>query len=133
MQTTEQPNYVATKSAWRGVSFWCILFCWLIVPLIVMIVRIIALKNEKIEFYDSYIVVKKGILNKSEERSAMTSILGVSINKPFWGRIFGYGDVKVDVIGNWDINTQGVKNPEGLKNYLIPFISAKGINQNIFN
>ena len=133
MKSTKSPNYVATKSAWSAVSFWAIAFSWLIFPLIIMIVRIISIKSERIEFYDTSVVVKKGILNQKERNSTLTSIISVSVNKSLWGRIFGYGDVEIDIVGRWDINTKGIKNPEGLKNYLLPLISAQGITQHISN
>ena len=61
-----KPNYVAKKSAWTAVSIWTILLCWLIVPIIIMIFKIIALKAESIEFYDQKVVQRSGILAKQE-------------------------------------------------------------------
>ena len=52
------PNYTATKSATPVLSFWLILFFWLIIPLIIQIYRIVAAKSYSIEFYDEKIIVK---------------------------------------------------------------------------
>ena len=83
-----------------------------------MIVDIIKLKNERIEFYQNQIVVKSGVLSKKERKSAFMGVLSVSLSQSLTGRILGYGDVTVDVTGKWDIDTRGVKNPRGLVEYL---------------
>lgn len=123
-----KPNYVAKKTAWGGVTPLCVLFFWLVIPLIVMIWRIVRIKNEVTEFYDDYIIVKSGVLAKNERKTVFPSVLSVSIKQTFWGRIFGYGDVSVDVVGKWDINLCGVCDPRALKSYLEDKVaSAKDI------
>ena len=47
-----KPEFIVKKSAWKAVTFWRIILCWLIIPLLVMIFNIISLKCEKIEFYE---------------------------------------------------------------------------------
>ena len=124
-----KPNYVAKKSAWTAVSIWTILLCWLIVPIIIMIFKIIALKAETIEFYDQKVVQRSGILAKQERQSLLTNITSVSVNQSLLGRIFNYGNVQVDLIGKWDINTDGVSNPHILKEFLEDYLSNKNMNQ----
>ncbi len=113
-----RPNYVATKSAWKAITFLRVVFFWLIIPLIIMIVKIIVLKHERIEFYEDRIIVKSGVLSKNERKSVFLGVLSVSINQSLWGRMFGYGDVNVDVVGKWDVNLEGVCNPKKLQAYL---------------
>ena len=113
-----KPDYVATKTALRAITFWRIVFCWLIIPAIIMVIDIIKLKNDRIEFYEDHIVVKSGVLNKKERKSAFMGVMSVSVNQSLFGRIFGYGDVSVDVTGKWDVDTRGVKDPQGLVRYL---------------
>lgn len=126
-----KPNYVATKSAWKAVTFWRVVLFWLIIPLIVMIVQIIVLKHERIEFYDDKIVVKSGVLSKNERKSIFAGVLSVSVNQSLWGRIFGYGDVIVDAMGKWDINSEGICNPKELERYLETRIVHKSSLTNI--
>ena len=128
-----KPNYVAKKSAWTAVSIWTILLFWLIVPIIIMIFKIIALKAESIEFYDQKVVQRSGILAKQERQSLLTNITSVSVNQSLWGRIFNYGNVQVDLIGKWDINTNGVANPHKLKDFLEDYLSNKNMHQAIMN
>ncbi len=113
-----QPNYVARKSILPAFTFWRIILFFLIVPLIVLIYDIIARKKEVIEFYDDKIVCKKGVFNKSETTAAFMGIYAVNVHQSIFGRIFNYGNVKVDAVGRWDINSNGIKNPKGLKAYL---------------
>lgn len=124
-----QPNYVAKKSAWTAVSIWTILLCWLIFPVIVMIFKIIALKAESIEFYDQKVVQRSGIIAKRERQSLLTNVTSVSVNQSVLGRIFNYGDVQVDLIGKWDINTNGISNPHKLKEFLENYLSDKNMQQ----
>ena len=113
-----QPNYVARKSILPAFTFWRIILFFIIVPLIVLIYDIIARKKEVIEFYDDKIVCKKGVFNKSETTAAFMGIYAVNVHQSIFGRIFNYGNVKVDAVGRWDINSNGIKNPKGLKAYL---------------
>lgn len=112
------PNYVASKTAWNAITPLRILFFWLIIPLIVLIVDIIRYKKDKIEFYDRYVIEKSGLLSKREKKSTFAGIYSVSVEQNVWGRIFKYGDVKVDVVGRWDIDTYGISHPNELKKYL---------------
>ena len=117
------PNFVAKKSAWAAVTLLRVLFFWLIIPLIIMIIDIMVKKSERIEFYDDYIIQRSGVLSKKEKRSAMVGIMGVSVSQTVGQRIFGYGDVVVDIVGKWNINTNDIANPNALKEYLEPLIS----------
>ena len=112
------PNYVARKSILPAFTFLRVILFFLIVPLIILIYNIIALKNEVIEFYDDKIIYKKGVLNKSETTVTFMGVYAVNINQSLYGRIFNYGDITVDAVGKWDINSNGIKNPKGLKAYL---------------
>ncbi len=127
------PNYIARKSKVAQLSIWCILFFWLVIPLIIQIYRIVAANCETIEFYDNKIVHKKGVFNKSENQSVFAGVYAVSINQSFLGTIFGYGDISVDCPGRWDVNTEKIANPKGLKAYLENKITATGMTNIIHN
>jgi uncharacterized membrane protein YdbT with pleckstrin-like domain len=120
------PSYVVKKSAWSVIRPWHILLFFLIVPLIIMIVKIICIKDDKIYFYRNKVVHKHGIFNKYEKTTILTRVLSVTVKQTFWGRIFNYGTIQIDVIGKWDIDMSGVKNPRKAKEYIEKFI-ANGI------
>ena len=113
-----KPEFIVNKSAWKAVTFWRIVLCWLIIPLLVMVFNIISLKCEKIEFYEDKIIVKSGVLNKKERKTSFIGINSVSIEQSLAGRIFNYGDLRVDAVGKWDVNTLGVKQPKKVMAYL---------------
>lgn len=120
-----EPNYVARKSVVKALSFWLILFFWLVIPLAIQIYRILAAKNDVIEFYDDKVVCKSGILNKKEDQTVFAGVYAVSLEQSLFGRIFNYGNISVDCPGKWDIDTEGVKDPVALKKYLETKIAAR--------
>lgn len=116
-----QPNYVAEKSVageCGGKIFLCVLLCWLIVPIIIMICLIVRTKKFRLEFYDTRVIMRRGVFNTEEQQSLLTTIVGVRINQTMGGQIFNYGDVIVDMVGRWDVDTHAIKEPNGLKKYL---------------
>ncbi len=45
-------------------------------------------------------------------------VAGVSVSQGLKQRLFHYGNVHIDVLGKWDVNTDDVVNPFGLQSYL---------------
>ncbi len=122
-------KYQVKKSIWAAVTPLCLLFFWLVIPLIIMIFRMIRNANETIEFYDDKVIQKSGVLSKRETSNVFAGVLAVSVEQSIIGRILGYGNVHIDIQGKWDINTNGVKDPRALKAYLESrVVSAGGIN-----
>lgn len=124
-----QPNYVAKKSVageCGGKIFLCVLLCWLIVPIIIMICLIVKTKKFRLEFYDTRIVMRRGVFNTEERLSILTTVVGVRINQSFGGKIFNYGDVIIDVIGHWDVDTTALKEPNELKRYIESLMNKQG-------
>lgn len=113
-----EPNYVARKSILPAFTFWRVILFFLIVPLIILIYNIVKLKKDVIEFYDDKIICKKGVFSKSETTTVFMGVYAVNVEQSFFGRIFNYGDVKVDAVGKWDIDSTGIKNPRKLKEFL---------------
>ena len=124
-----KPNYVAKKSVWGCVSFLSIIACVLVIPLFVLIFRILATKQFRLEFYNDKIIIKSGLLNKKKKQMVFMGVTSVSVEQSLFGRIFGYGNVIVDCVGTWDINsTTHIKNPEALEEYLQTRINRKAGN-----
>lgn len=118
MANAVKPNYVMKKSAWSVVRPWHILLFFLVVPLIIMIVKIINIKDESISFYNNKVVQRYGIFSKNEKTTIMTPVLSVTVKQTFWGRICNYGTIYIDVVGKWDIQMRGIKRPWQAKEYL---------------
>lgn len=114
-----EPDYVAKKSAWAVWSFGTVLLCFLILPVIVQILRTITVKRYRIEFYHDRIVVKSGLLSTHTRQTVFMGIFSVSIRQTLWGRLFVYGDVSIDCVGKWDIDTTYIVDPGSLEEYLL--------------
>ena len=118
MANAVKPNYVMKKSAWSVVRPLHILLFFLVIPLIIMIIKIINIKDESISFYNNKVVQRYGIFSKNEKTTIMTPVLSVTVKQTFWGRICNYGTVYIDVVGKWDIQMRGIKRPWQAKEYL---------------
>lgn len=64
------------------------------------------------------VVLKKGIISRWTEEMKLTSIETVEINQGFWGRIFGFGTVKVTGKGISDVVYKGIDDPMAVKRYI---------------
>lgn len=113
-----KPNYVAKKSIAAVLSFWSVVLCILVIPLIVLIFRIIAVKKQRIEFYDDKVITYRGLINTSKKQTAFMGVTSTVVNQSLFGHIFNYGNVEIDCVGVWDIDTKYVKNPQELEQYL---------------
>ena len=143
-----KPNYVATKSAWYAVNPFLVLTViilgiWAAAPLIkedipqdiwmygliaagalfaiallVFFGKVIVLKSYKIKYYDNVVVCQFGILNKHERKSAFLGATSVVVDQTLMGRLLNYGDIYIDTIGKWDIDTTYISKPKKLQAYL---------------
>jgi hypothetical protein len=99
-----------------------------LIPLTSFIVHVILLRSVYVEFYDSFVIKKRGVFNKTEEKCMFPKVLSCNVYRSFWGRVFNYGNIQVDVIGKWDIDLTNIKRPLFVRKYLENhFISAKEI------
>lgn len=134
MNNNATPTYVMKKSAWSVIRPWHLLLFFLIVPLIIMIIKIINIKDETVSFYKNKVIIKSGIFSKHERTTILTPVLSVTVKQTFWGRIFNYGNIYVDVVGKWDIDMHGVKDPMEAKRFLESFVAnGDSVNPIIMN
>ncbi len=126
-------NYTVTKSMAATLSIWRILFFWLIIPLIIQIYKMVEAKNDVTIFADGKVIRKSGVLNKHEQQSVFNGVYSVSVEQSFFGRIFNYGNVSVDCPGKWDVDTTGIKDPQGLKHFLETQIAGNNIKNIVLN
>ncbi len=157
----QKPEYVAKRSAWSIIRLWQILLFWIAIPaglyfgvkllelelspliapiawlalmLIIFICKIIVIKSHRVEFYRNKVVEKWGVFDIEKKSNVFTAVLAVKVDQKFWGRIFGYGEVKVDMVGPWDVDLTRIKRPKKLQNYLDSRIATvKGMHQFMAN
>ena len=61
------------------------------------------------------VIQKRGIISRKSEEMKLTSIETVEIDQGFWGRIFGFGTVRVTGRGISDVVYAGIRDPMGVK------------------
>ncbi len=113
-----KPNYVAKKSVMSVLSFWGIVACILIIPIFILIYKIVEVKKFRIEFYDDKIITYSGLINKRKKHTVFMGVTSTDIQQTLFGQIFNYGDIIVDCVGKWDVDTNYIKNPAKLEEYL---------------
>ena len=113
-----EAQYVAKKSKLASITIWRILFCWLIFPLVFLLIDILKLSSYKLEIFENQILETKGILSKNQKQTAFNGVVSVSVNQSFFGRLFNYGSIKMDIVGKNDFFIENIKNPNKFKSFL---------------
>ena len=113
-------QYTAQVSAWKYGKpiFVCFLLCWLIIPLIVMIVFFLKAKKEKYEFNGLRYTIYEGNMSNSTVQRAIPDILSINVERSFMGKIFNYGNVYCQTTHKMGNSFNYVKNPEALRDFL---------------
>ena len=88
------------------------------IPVLVIIIHSIILGHIKIEFYDTSVVTKRGVFNKTEKSAVFMGVLEVKLRRRFFGLIFNHGDVIIKNLGKLNIDTTKISKPARLQEYL---------------
>ncbi len=89
------------------------------IAFLIFLGKVLMLKTYKIMYYDNKVVCQHGFpWNRHERTSAFLGATSVVVDRSLGGLIFNYGDVYIDTIGKWDIDTTYIKKPKKLKAYL---------------
>ena len=112
-------NLYVTKSLWKisWTFVWCIALCFLIVPIFYLIYKIMLIKKDYYVINDNSVTHYSGVFNITKNEVIITGVLGVYSSKTFFGNMFNYGNVSVDVIGKSNLNFYDVKNPDAVEKY----------------
>ena len=101
---------------------WIPMFIWIILGLLtfgltwlVAIYEFLRLKFLEQGLTNKRVILKKGIISRKTEEMKLTSIETVEINQGIWGRIFGFGTVKISGRGISDVIFKGIDNPMSVK------------------
>lgn len=99
------------------------------IPVLTIIIHVIILAHIRIEFYDTSIVVKRGVFNKTEKSAVFMGVLEVSLKRSFFGNIFNHGDVIIKNLGKLNVDTTKISKPAKLQEYLkTRFVSNTSVN-----
>ena len=96
-----------------GTIILCVIFCWLIIPIIFLIVIILKTKYTKTTITTKEIISEHGVLSKTTDELLLKRITDVRLSQPFWQRIFGLSTISVSTtdVSNGVLNIKGV--PKG--------------------
>lgn len=101
---------------------WVPFFLWLVlaiptfgITLIIAIYEFLRLKTLEQGVTNKRVIHKRGIISRKTEEMKITSIETVEIHQGIWGRIFGYGTVKVTGRGISDVIFNKIDDPMAVK------------------
>ncbi|OZV10792.1 hypothetical protein CIW83_18415 [Tissierella sp. P1] len=86
-------------------------------------IKILRILTTKIIIEPNMVYGEKGILRKDIQNSPMKHIQSVRVDRSFFGRIFGYGDVTITTAGAGYIY-KGIGSPEKLRNIINSYMQA---------
>ena len=102
--------------AWVPMWIWIVLAIPTIgLTLLLALYAFLRLRSTEQGVTNKRVILKKGIVSRKTEEMKLTSIETVEINQGIWGRIFGFGSVKVTGRGISNVVFQGIDDPMAVK------------------
>ena len=83
-----------------------------------IITRYLVFVNHILEFFDKKVTERTGLISKNEKETTFKGVVSVNIQQSFWGRIFNFGDVYIDLVGKNNLILEGIAKPYELKKFL---------------
>jgi uncharacterized membrane protein YdbT with pleckstrin-like domain len=101
---------------------WVPMWLWLILGLVtfgltwlIAVYELLRLRCTEQGVTNKRVVLKKGIVSRKSEEMKVTSIETVEIDQGIWGRIFGFGTIKVTGRGISDVIFKSLDDPMAAK------------------
>jgi len=69
--------------------------CWLIFPLVQMVVRLLETKCTHTTISTTEIITERGIFSKTTDELLLKRVTDIRLQQPFWLRIFGLSNIYV--------------------------------------
>ena len=102
-------------SFWAEMTLLKVLFFWLIIP---VIIAVVVAKSYSVSISDKTIEIETGVLNKKNSKYAIAGITETTVNQPFFGRIFNYGDVCISLAGDKQVYLKNIVSPNDVKTFI---------------
>jgi len=96
-------------------KLWLVLWILLIVTIPIAIYEWLRLRTMEHAVTNKRVVFKKGIVSRHTEEMKIGSIETVEIDQGVWGRILGFGDIKVTGKGISDVTFLRMNDPMDVK------------------
>ena len=102
--------------AWVPMVIWIILgFVTLGLTWLVALYEFLRLRFTEQGVTNKRVILKTGIISRKTEEMKLTSIETVEIDQSIWGRIFGFGTVKITGRGTSDFMFKRIADPMSVK------------------
>jgi uncharacterized membrane protein YdbT with pleckstrin-like domain len=89
--------------------FWlylvCWLFCWLVVPFFIWLWKWLEVRNHIYRLTTERLRISQGIFTRRSEELELYRVRDLSVEEPFWYRVFGRGNI---VLTTLDVTTPTV-------------------------
>ena len=115
----ETPIWSGSPSQWVNFPgyLFCLLFCWLIVPLFVMLWQWLVLKNTTYELSSQRLKLRYGVLNKDINDLELYRVRDYKLEQPFFLRLVGLSNIKLNTADSTTpvVVLRGVRDGESLR------------------
>lgn len=98
------------------------MYCWIVLGLptlgltwLLAIYEYFRLRSIEQGVTNKRVILKTGIISRNTEEMKLTSIETVEIEQSVWGRMFGYGTVKLTGRGISDVTFKNIDDPMAVK------------------
>ncbi|MEL0168494.1 MAG: PH domain-containing protein [Pseudomonadaceae bacterium] len=98
------------------------MYCWLVLGLVtfgltwlIALYEYFRLRSIEQGVTNKRVIMKTGIISRSTEEMKLSSIETVEIEQSIWGRMFGYGTVKLTGRGISDVKFRNIDDPMRVK------------------
>lgn len=94
----EETIWKGNPSHWTnfGVYLLCGLFCWLVIPLVILIYKILQLRSHKYELTTQRFRESKGVFTRHRDDLELYRVKDITLEEPFLLRMFGLGNIVLD-------------------------------------
>ena len=91
----EKEVWKGSPSQWTnfGIYVFCILFCWLVIPIFIALWKFLVVKTWKIEITDQRLIEEKGVLSKTTDELELYRVKDIRLDQPFILRLVGLSNI----------------------------------------
>jgi len=113
----DQPVLLEVRPSWWNFG-WCLLFFWLLVPLLIALYRRYSFV---MRIYSDRVSIENGFWSKESSEFFIKDIRSIDVRQGVWGRLAGIGDVTISTAATVDAAEEapGVPRPKQIKELLI--------------
>lgn len=91
----EKEIWKGSPSQWTNFATYvfCVLFCWLIIPIFIALWTFLVVKNWKIKITDQRLIEEKGVLSKTIDELELYRVKDIRLDQPFLLRLLGLSNI----------------------------------------